>query len=154
MQNGTYVSKIGFVDISKGEFNCMKKYFKKMVFLLMCTMSVMFVTACTQSDVKSVIVPEGAKSNLISGKYINSVDNNTWQFNKDGTLVISNEDGNAGEYDVRYDDTSMYLTNIDGATISFFYKDNNDGTYDITINGENADTSVLTPVEKTTENNG
>ena len=59
----------------------MKKYFKKMVFLLMCTMSVMFVTACTQSDVKSVIVPEGAKSNLISGKYINSVDNNTWQFN-------------------------------------------------------------------------
>lgn len=120
----------------------------KVLIFAITILTLSLLSACTDSGVNSAVVPEDAKSNVIMGKYKNSADGNTWQFNKDGSLVISDDKNNAGEYDVKYDDSSMYLTNTDGATISFYYKDNGDGTYDITINGENADTSQLEPIDQ------
>ena len=42
----------------------------------------------------------------------------------------------------------MYLTNVDGVTIQFFYHENKDGELEITINGKNVDTSILSKVEE------
>lgn len=127
----------------------MKRRWLKMAVVISVLLCIISFTGCSDSGVNSVVVPEDAVSNVISGRFTNSKDNNIWQFNADGTLFIINEEKEeSGEYDVRYDDESMYLTNSDGASISFFYKDNKDGTYDIIINGKNADTSTLQPIEK------
>ncbi len=124
---------------------------KKSLIIILCVCSVMF-SGCFglgKSDVKTAIIPDDAKQNLLSGSYENSKDGNIWKFNADGTLVISSEDGKtSGEYDLHYAGSSMYLTNMDGVTIEFFYHENSDGELEITINGKNADTSILSKVEE------
>lgn len=128
----------------------MKNKIKKLVSISVLLGISLFMTACMgfggESDVKTVIVPVDAEKNIFNGKYTNSTDNSTWQFNANGTLLITNENESTGQYDIVYKDSSMYITNVDGVSIEFYYTEHDDGTIDITINGENADTGVLTPI--------
>lgn len=122
---------------------------KKIAAVMFSFILLISLSACMEtSDVKSVVVPEDAVENKISGKYKNSSDENIWQFNENGTLLIGKSQEESGEYDVTYKDSSMYLTNPDGATIEFYYLEKEDGSIEITINGKNADTSTLVPFEK------
>ncbi len=124
---------------------------KKSLLIIICVISIM-MSGCFnmgKSDVKTVIIPDDAQQNLFSGSYENSKDGNVWKFNADGTLVItSNDEKTSGEYELYYADSSMYLTNVDGVTIQFFYHENKDGELEITINGKNVDTSILSKVEE------
>lgn len=121
---------------------------KKMAAVVFSFILLISLSACMEtSDVKSVVVPEDAVENKISGKYKNSSDENIWQFNENGTLLIGKSQEESGEYNVKYKDSSMYLTNTDGATIEFYYLEKEDGSIEVTINGKNADTSTLIPVD-------
>lgn len=126
----------------------MIKLKKILVTILMLSMIVVMSSCMETSDVETVIVPEDAVTNKISGKYKNSSDENIWQFNADGSLLISDDAESTGKYDVKYKDSSMYLTNVDGAAIEFYYYEKENGNIEITINGKNADTSELVPVEE------
>lgn len=126
----------------------MKSRLKKIISMVMVLSMAVVLSACGgKSDVKTVIVPTDAEENVFNGRYTNSADNSTWQFNANGTLLITNENDSTGQYDIVYKDNSMYLTNVDGASIEFYYTEHEDGTIDITINGENADTGTLTPID-------
>lgn len=122
---------------------------KKVLVTILMLSVITVMSACVKtSDVETVIVPEDAVTNVISGKYKNSSDENIWQFNEDGSLLISDDSESAGKYDVKYKESSMYLTNVDGAAIEFYYYEKENGNIEITINGKNADTSLLVPVEE------
>lgn len=125
----------------------------KKLLIIVAVCSMMFtISGCYgfgESDVTPVLVPDDAQKNVLSGRYVNNADNNIWQFNANGTLVIIDEENDSsGEYDLAFYDSSMYLTNEDGVTIQFYYHENSEGELEITINGKNADTSILVPEEK------
>lgn len=124
----------------------MKKLQKALFTILILTMLTVMSACMKTSDVETVIVPEDAVTNEISGKYKNSSDENVWQFNADGSLLITSNSESTGQYDVKYKDSSMYLINVDGAAIEFYYHKKDNGNIEITINGKNADTSELTPI--------
>ncbi|MDE6233011.1 MAG: hypothetical protein K2M60_06655 [Lachnospiraceae bacterium] len=125
------------------------KKLQKALFTILILIMITFVSACIKkSNVETVIVPEDAVTNEISGKYKNSSDDNIWQFNADGSLLITSNSESAGQYDVKYKDSSMYLINVDGAAIEFYYFKKDNGNIEITINGKNADTSELEPIEE------
>ncbi|MBD5136448.1 MAG: hypothetical protein HDT39_10895 [Lachnospiraceae bacterium] len=125
------------------------KKLQKALFTILILIMITFASACfKKSDVETVIVPEDAVTNEISGKYKNSSDENIWQFNADGSLLITSNSESSGQYDVKYKDSSMYLINVDGAAIEFYYLKKDNGNIEITINGKNADTSELEPIEE------
>lgn len=126
----------------------MKKLEKALSAMLILAMLTVMSGCIKKSNVETVIVPEDVVTNEISGKYKNYSDENIWQFNADGTLLITSNSESAGQYDVKYKDSSMYLINVDGAAIEFYYLKKDNGNIEITINGKNADTSELTPVEE------
>lgn len=127
----------------------MKNIFKKVFVMIFVSLFCVGMVGCAKkSDVKTVVVPKDTELNVLSGKYKNTSDNNIWQFNANGSLLITQPDDAKGYYKVCYKDTSMYLTNEDGASIEFFYTVNNDNSIDVTINGVNSDTSTLQKLDE------